>query len=289
MKHIFIINTYTVNKELTNLLDRIKISCEKLNIDYKLELNGPDYSTEDILKKYKKTKNIIIAVGGDGMINRILNSIISTENILGFIPYGTGNDLYKSIKLQFKEEINKCDIFKINDRYFINVACFGIDADVANNVIENNINWFSKKQKYNLSLITTFLKYKPKNLEIKIKNETFKDSFTTISVCNGMYYGSGYNIAPSSKLNNGLLNVYLVKELNKISMLNLIFKMKKGKHEKDKRIKKIETNELTIKSNKQIKCNIDGEILEAKKFKIELSKQIDIYYNKELIKELNNV
>lgn len=286
MKHIFIINTFTINRELNDIIDKIKKACEKLNIEYSLELNGPEYGTEDILKKYKKDKCIIMAVGGDGMINRVLNKIVNTEHILGFIPYGTGNDLYRSIKIQFKEKINKCNIIKINNKFFINVACFGIDADVANNNKIMKLKWISKKQKYNTSLISTFLKYKAKDLEVRINDKIIKDKFTTIAICNGMYYGGGYNIAPSSKLNNGLLNVYIAKKMNKFNMLNLILKMKKGQHENDSKIEKYETTKLTIISKNKISCNIDGELLEAKKFKVEMYNDIDIYYNEKLISEI---
>lgn len=283
MKHIFIINRYTV-KNIKTLKNKIKTSCKKLNINYKIEINSETTSTEDILKKYKKTNYIILAVGGDGILNRVLNKIVNTSNILGFIPYGTGNDFYRSCKIQYKELYNKCDLIKINNKYFINTACFGIDADVANNTVKSKI--LTKKQKYNLSLVKTFFKYKPKELEIKINEELIKDKFTTIAVCNGMYYGSGYNIAPSSKLNNNLINVYVAKNMNKRSMINLILKMKHGKHENEKNISKYITNKLTINSNKNIKCNIDGEELEAKKFNIEVKKQIDIYFNQKLINML---
>ena len=284
MKHIFIINTYTVDKKLNDLIEKIKNSCNKFHIDYTIEINGPKYSTEEILKKYKNTKHIILAVGGDGILNRTLNGIVETKNMLGFIPYGTGNDFYRSCKLQYKEKINKCDLFKINNKYFINTACFGIDAEVGNNTVKSKI--LSKKQKYNISLIKTFFKYKPKELEIKINDKTLKDEFTTIVLGNGMYYGSGFNISPSSKLNDKLINAYIVKDINKFSLLKLILKIKKGTHENDKNVEKLETNKLSIKCKNKINCNIDGEELESKKFNIEYVKQIDLYYNEELINEI---
>lgn len=103
-------------------------------------------------------------------------------------------------------------------------------------------------------------------------------------MCNGSYYGSSYNIGPSTNLQDGLLDVYIVKKLNKISMLNLILKMKKGKHENSKHVKYFKTNKLSIKSPKNISCNIDGEELVANTFNIEIIKKgITIYYDKKLI------
>lgn len=186
MKHVFIINSYTVkNKEI--IINKIDNYCQKSNINYVIEINNDNYSTEDIIDKYINSKNIIIAIGGDGLINRVLNKIIGTENILGIIPYGTGNDLYKSIKIELNNLYNECDIVKINNRYFINTACFGIDAEVANNKNLIKSKLIPDKQKYNIGLIYSYFKYKCRNLEIYINNEILNSSYTTVAVCNGKF------------------------------------------------------------------------------------------------------
>lgn len=283
MKHIFIINSYTI-KDNDKIINKIKDYCKNNNIDYVIEINSVNNETEVILEKYKNSKNIIYAVGGDGMINRVLNNIVNTENILSIIPYGTGNDLYKYIKEKINSEFNKIDIVKINDRYFINTACFGIDADVANNKDLIKSKLIPKKQRYNISVINSYFKYKNRKLEIKVNTEKLNGLYTTVAVCNGKYYGNGFMIAPLSEINDGLLDIYIAEDLSKIKMLNLILKLKSGKHENSKDIRKIRTNRISIKSKDKIKCNIDGEILEDKLFNIELiDKGIELYYNKELI------
>lgn len=283
MKYIFVINSFTLKDEINEVIHRIKDFCVKNNMEFEVEINNKDNSTEDIVKKYKKCGYTIVAVGGDGMINRVLNTLVGTNNTLGFIPCGTGNDFYRSVSKEMKNEIEECDVIKINDRYFINVACFGIDADVANNkgLIKSKI--IPKSQRYNVSVINSFLKYEPRHFILKINNEEIEGDFATVAVCNGGYYGSGYNISPNFKLNNGLIDVYAVEDDNKFNIMKMILSMKKGKHEKYKKVHKFQTNRLTIISNKEINSNIDGEELESKKFNIEVKGKIKIYINKELI------
>lgn len=283
MKYIFVINSYTLKDEINEVIHRIKDFCVKNNMEFEVEINNEDNSTEDIVKKYKKCGYTIVAVGGDGMINRVLNTLVGTNNTLGFIPCGTGNDFYRSVSKEMKNEIEECDVIKINDRYFINVACFGIDADVANNkgLIKSKI--IPKSQRYNVSVINSFLKYEPRHFILKINNEEIEGDFATVAVCNGGYYGSGYNISPNFKLNNGLIDVYAVEDDNKFNIMKMILSMKKGKHEKYKKVHKFQTNRLMIISNKEINSNIDGEELESKKFNIEVKGKIKIYINKELI------
>ena len=283
MKYIFVINSFTLKDEINEVIHRIKDFCVKNNMEFEVEINNEDNSTEDIVKKYKKCGYTIVAVGGDGMINRVLNALVGTNNTLGFIPCGTGNDFYRSVSKEMKNEIEECDVIKINDRYFINVACFGIDADVANNkgLIKSKI--IPKSQRYNVSVINSFLKYEPRHFILKINNEEIEGEVATVAVCNGGYYGSGYNISPKFKLNNGLIDVYAVEDDNKFNIMKMILSMKKGKHEKYKKVHKFQTNKLTIISNKEINSNIDGEELESKKFNIEVKGKIKIYINKELI------
>ena len=283
MKYIFVINSFTLKEEINEVIHRIKDFCIRKNMEFEVEINNEDNSTEDIVKKYRKCGYTIVAVGGDGMINRVLNALVGTNNTLGFIPCGTGNDFYRSALKEIKKETEECDVIKINDRYFINVACFGIDADVANNkgLIKSKI--IPKSQRYNVSVINSFLKYEPRHFVLKMNNEEIEGDFATVAVCNGGYYGSGYNISPNFKLNNGLIDVYAVEDDNKFNIMKMILSMKKGKHEKYKKVHKFQTNKLTLISNNEINSNIDGEELASKKFNIEVKGKIKIYMNKELI------
>lgn len=283
MKYIFVINSFTLRDEINEVIHRIKDFCVRKNMEFEVEINNEDNSTEDIVKKYRKCGYTIVAVGGDGMINRVLNALVGTNNTLGFIPCGTGNDFYRSALKEIKKETEECDVIKINDRYFINVACFGIDADVANNKGLIKSKMIPKSQRYNVSVINSFLKYEPRHFVLKMNNEEIEGDFATVAVCNGGYYGSGYNISPNFKLNNGLIDVYAVENDNKFNIMKMILSMKKGKHEKYKKVHKFQTNKLTLISNNEINSNIDGEELASKKFNIEVKGKIKIYMNKELI------
>ena len=287
MKYIFLLNSFSLKERIPTVLDKIREVCKKLNIDYEVEINSEIKSTEDILEDYKNSEDIIFAIGGDGIINRVLNSIVGTKNKLGYIPYGTGNDFYRSNKELLKQGLNKIDLVKINDKYFINIACFGIDADIANNenLIHSKI--IPKKERYNISLLYNFIKYRARSAKVEINEDTYLDKYTTIVVCNGRYYGGGYKIAPTSKLDDGLLDVYLVRKMPKIKMAKLILSMKNAKHENSPNVNKIQTDKLTIKSEKDISSNIDGEILTSKEFNIQIiPKGIEVYYDEKLIELL---
>lgn len=286
LRHIFIINSFGSNDN-SIIYNQIKKICTNLDINYVIEINNPYVSTEEIINKYKDTENIIFAVGGDGMINKVVNNIVGTNNILGIIPYGTGNDFQKTINETLDDGITNIDVAKINDRYFINTACFGIDADIANDeeIIHNK--YIPKSQRYNTSVIYHFLKYQPRNIEVIINDQKINKSYTTVVLANGRYYGGKYKIGTNSSLTDGLLDIYLVDSLPKLKMAKLILGMEKGLHEKSNNVTKISTDSLTVKFNDKFKCNIDGEILEDNVFKVNiLPNNIKLYNNQELVKKL---
>lgn len=287
MKYVFILNQFSLKNDTNKMIDNIEKACKKRKINYKIEVNNNDISTEDILKKYKKSKNIIMAVGGDGTINRVLNSIVGTKNILGYIPHGTGNDFYRANREVLNKGINTIDLVKINNKYFINIACFGIDAVIGNNseIIHSKI--IPKKYRYNFGLLVNFIKYKPRNFIVSINNKSYKDEYTTIVVCNARYYGGGYRVSPNSRLDDGLLEVLLVKKTTKYDMAKLIGSMKNAFHLNSPKVQLFQTKELTIKTDSKISSNIDGEELTDNTFNIKLIPNgIDVYYDQELIDDI---
>ena len=290
MKHVFLINKFSLKDDTDKVTQRVIEVAQEMGLDFRLEFNSDDWSTEDVLSKYKDSQDIIICIGGDGTINRTLNGIVGTKNILGFIPFGTGNDFYRTNKELLSEGINKVDLIKINKKYFINVACFGIDADIANeeDVIHSSI--IPKSQRYNAGIIKHFLTYKPKHLKVKVDGETYEGDYTTVALCNARYYGGGYKIGTNALVDDGLIDVYIADKLSKIKMAKLILGMKKGKHETDPAMKVLKAKKVFIESKDRIDCNIDGDRLSDKTFKVEcIPHGIDVYYNQKLIDEVLKV
>lgn len=287
MKHIFIVNQISGKGKTLKAVDRIKKVCEEENLDYEIYFTEYPKDATKIARKYRFTKNIIYSVGGDGTLNEVLNGIVGTKNLLGVIPAGSGNDFYKTLS-KIDEEYPVIDIGKVNDRYFINIISIGIDAEVANNVSLMKKRKVPTNQIYNASLIYTFFKYKYKDIELSIdEKEQKKGKCTILTICNGQVYGGGYKIAPSAKLTDGYFDVYYVEKVNKPQLPSLINMLKQGIHEKHNKVHKSQATKIKFKCDKELVCNIDGEIMTAKKFNVKIiPNAITIYNNKELIKKL---
>lgn len=266
MIYIFIINIHAGQNKGYAIAKIIQEYCISQNINYLIHNVHEKEDTKKIIDRYKECGNAVIySVGGDGTLNEVVNCIAGTNLKLNVIPAGTGNDFYKSL-VNYKNDT--MDLGKVNDKYFINVASFGIDADIANtaNILKTkNVNG---NFVYPLGIIKNYLKYKPINIEINDINKLI----TILTICNAGFYGGGFNIAPNCNLNDGFFDVYEVGKINKLKIIKLFYKLMRGIHINDKNVKSYKTDKIKIDSIVPINCNIDGEILVGNNFSVSICK-----------------
>ena len=289
MRYVFLLNRFSLKDKLDGVLNRIDKYAKSMLSDYVIEINNEKVSTEDILDKYKNEECVVFAIGGDGSVHRVVNKIQGTKNILGVVPYGTGNDFYKAERECLKPGINDVDLVKINDDYFINVACFGIDAKIGNQEAVVHSKLIPASQRYNAAIIKSFSEYKPIELKIQTPEEEIEGRFATVVVGNARYYGGGYCINPYGNPNDGLLDVLIPGDLSKLEVIKFILGTKKGKHMNYDKLKYLKTDKITIISENAISANVDVERYTAKKFDISICpNKLRVYYNDDITRMIND-
>lgn len=282
MKYIFIVNPESAKGNAMKIIGNIEKVCKQEHIEYEVCYTLAQGDATRLAQSYKDEENIIYAVGGDGTLSEVLNGVVGTKNKIGIIPAGSGNDFYRTVKELGKTEIES-DVGAINGKYFLNIACVGIDAEVANNVPLMKKKNVKVKNLYTASILYTFTHFKFKQIHFKSQEKDEKGNFTILSICNGRYYGGGYNISPKASLEDNYFDVYYINKLRLPSIINLLLKLKKGKLEQDKRTNHFKTKNITVTSEEPIRFNVDGETIENTKFEIKIiPKAIKIYHNAEL-------
>lgn len=265
---IFIVNPTSGNNLGNPASLVIRDYCHYKNINYKIFYTEKKNDAIRIADAFKNDKNVtIFSVGGDGTLNEVVNGLANSKAKLGLIPVGSGNDFYRTFK-DFKGD--KIDLGKVNNRYFINVASLGLDAEIANYANKLKDGRFSNKSAYVLGLIHEYFKYKPININIDGMD---KDS-TILTVCNAKYYGGGFKISPQAKLNDGMFDIIDVKSLNKLEIVNLVMKLIKVKHLESKEVNFYQTDKLSVNSLVALNCNIDGEIIKDTRFDFSIEKEV---------------
>ena len=220
-------------KDLKENVEIVKTSYQNHAID----------AANDFIEKYRNFKKTIIVGGGDGSLNEICNVIYKKDlenTSLGLIPMGTGNDFSKNFSyknftveslLNLKDK--KIDLIKVNDKVGINVLSLGFDTVVlekAYEYLDKNPNLGKKAYILGVFKAMKYLSYKDLSFEIfdkDNKNIKFEDKFLLAAICNGGYYGSGFNPAPSAKIDDGILNLVFAKKLPSLLLPSLIIRYKR--------------------------------------------------------------
>ncbi|AVQ20893.1 lipid kinase [Fusobacterium necrophorum subsp. funduliforme] len=273
MKRIkFIYNPISGSGNSAKILDTVIATYQKYNkiiVPFRIGETFPlEKALEDIHDNYE---HLLIA-GGDGTINRVLNLYMKKELTLpiAILPTGTANDFakYLDIPLDIAEACEKIlhskakrvDLGKVNDVYFINVFSFGLFTDVSQKTPTHLKNTFGKLAYYfnGMKEIPRFGK-----IDLKVESEdlTIQTKCFLAFVFNGQTAGN-INIAYNSKINDGLLDVILVKGENLLKLGNLAYNFLRGEHlekAEQENILYFKSKSLSLSSSQEITTDIDGE------------------------------
>lgn len=231
-----------------------------------------DFAKEDYFDKYA------IICGGDGSLNELVNVSYGKDISIGLIPTGTGNDFaknfdYKNFNLEkvLSFYTRPIDLIKINGKFCINVTSLGFDTQVLNEAykfLEKNPKL--GKKAYIKGVISSLRNIQYENLKIKMLMENgesteIQGDFLISAICNGGFYGSGFNPAPEASLSDGLVNLITAEKIPFYKLPFMILKYKKGKHRTSPHLSEYKISCGQISSDKNFLANIDGEIFTTNK------------------------
>ena len=210
--------------------------------------------------------DIVAAAGGDGTVNEVASVLAGSNTILGILPSGSGNgfamhlglgrDAIKAFEILKKENIILVDTCKVNDKFFINVSSLGFDARVA------FLTKFNKKRgfwPYFMTSLSEAKNFTTLPLTIQTDTETIHGNFAAAIVANASMYGYNFTIAPTAALDDGFLDVILLKEAPVYKYLLASYRMLNKTIHKSNLVKSFRTSSLTISTNKKDYFHVDGE------------------------------
>lgn len=217
-------------------------------------------------KEYRK----VIAAGGDGTINILVNAMIK-NNIdlpIALFPSGTANDfayyfdiphdIDNMVRVALDENYTYADVGRINDQYFINVAALGFLVDVSQKT-DPNIKSTLGVISYYLKGVSEIPNLRPIPIKITSQEYTSEDKIYFMLVMNGRSAGGFKRIAPNADVNDGLLDVMLFKEMPIRELAPLLVNVMTGQHQENKNVVFFRTKKLHIESEQAVGTDVDGE------------------------------
>ena len=246
----------------------------KWKINYKLKVTRKPREAEYIAREASKEYEVVVAIGGDGTINEVVNGVIGTNLTLAILPIGAGNDFAKALGLKkdikknleivLRGNVKKIDIGRVNNRYFINVLGIGFDAIVAQEMFARP-KFLKGMPVYFYSLAKALKKYRFVNVKIYGDNIKEEKEVLMIAAANGNFFGGGFKITPTASIQDGFLDICIVEKMSRVYLLKNINKLIKGTHEKLPEVKIFKAKKIIIESNKELPVEYDGELLKGQK------------------------
>ncbi len=267
--HIFILNPNAGFKRTESLKQLI---AEKFGSAAVIRLTERAGHATEIAKEY--AQSVIYAVGGDGTANEVMSGTVETDNTLCVIPEGSGNDFVKSLYAKIPQRQHKAkgvlnkvkdfytrhiDCGRANDKYFMNIASVGFDAEVVRNSFKFKENPLLRKFSYILSLLYTIFHYDGVYLEGEIDGVPFAQKSLLFCLANGKYYGGGIKIAPEAVIDDGKLDAYLIESVSSLRFLSILPLLALGKHTGLKEVKHLRADKVTVRG-RNLTLNLDGEL-----------------------------
>ena len=213
-----------------------------------------------------KNFDIIVAVGGDGTINEIASKVVGQQKILGIIPFGSGNGLAralniplnakKAIKVINALKIETIDAATLNDKYFFNMAGMGFDAYISAAFVGNKTRGLKGYIALGLKEIKS---YRSQTYKIAIDGVNYEKNAFILSIANSSQYGNDVHISPKSTLNDGLLEVCIVKPMAWYKLPILAYQMLRSKTHRSNWVEIISGKQISIVRAKEGAIHIDGE------------------------------
>jgi len=220
----FIINPIAGPKDNLEFWNSLKQILLDNDVSFKKKISKrPGHATKWTDKRVEKgTESIVVSMGGDGTFNEVASSLVNSGLQMAHIPRGSGNGLARMLKIPSKlKKIPdylkngvpiQIDCGKLNDLNFFCTAGFGFDALVAHHFSTSKTRGLKS---YVLYTLKSYFNYKGVDAEIELDGVKKTGRFFTLTVANANQYGNNAFIAPEADLQDGLLDVTMIRPFPK--------------------------------------------------------------------------
>jgi diacylglycerol kinase (ATP) len=228
----------------------------------------------------------VIAVGGDGTIQEVLNGLMATGRgpdgrplQLGIVPAGRGNDVARGVGISPGDPIGSLpvaagdrtqpfDVGKATDetgaaRHFGAAGGVGFDAQVAWTMAVNRKAWMRGEAGYFLATLNELRRYRNRDLRVTLRGDAgrrvVEQRSLFIAFANGPFYGGGMQICPGASTNDGWLDICIVGDLSRLEALRELPGIYKARHVNNPKVEIVTVRGLRIEGGGETRVHLDGE------------------------------
>lgn len=292
MKHLFIINPAAGSYDRTAEYRRQIEECCR-GLDYEIQVSQAPGECRRLTREAAQTGRPvrIYACGGDGTLNEVAAGAVGFPNAaVTVFPGGSGNDFvrifsepaaFSDLSRLLDGEEASFDMICCNGDLALNVCSVGLDARIGTDVARyKRLPFLHGFNAYAVSTLINLFRGISQHYVVEVAGERIDAEQTFVCVCNGRYYGGGFNPVPEADPSDGILEVLLVKKVGLFQVPGIIGKYKNGRwRELPAYIRHFSVKSLRIVCDCPNAVNLDGELRTARTVEISLAReQVRFFY-----------
>ncbi len=280
-----IVNPYAGRWKAKTAIPAIEAACRRIGLDYELVVtDGPGHGIELARGAAQAGFSPVIAAGGDGSINEVVNGLMQAagdgETVpLGIIPLGSADDFAEMVALEKPIEAacrviqaaytRAIDVGCVNGRFFDNNSAVGLEPMVS--TIQESITWLKGMPRYVFSAIRAIFSHRPWKMRIVWDDGAYEGLTTLVSVGNTPRTGGTFWMTPHAKPDDSLLDFVFAGDLGRLQLLRLLPTTFDGSHIDRPEVSWARTTRLSIDCDPSTPIQADGELFERAATHIEYS------------------
>ena len=223
----------------------------------------------------------LVVVGGDGMVHLAVQALAGSETSLGIIPAGTGNDVARYLDLPRSDpqtaadvvvgsRTRRIDLARVGAQYFVTVMAAGFDSKV--NERANAMAWPRGQMRYNIATLAELRVFEPLPYTLELDGAARKVEAMLVAVGNGPSFGGGLRITHGASIDDGWLDVVIIKTMSKLDLVRTYPKLFKGGHTRHPQYEHHRVRSVTVAAP-GILAYADGERLGALPLTVDVAPQ----------------
>ena len=288
MKHLFIINPAAGSRNRTDDYSQVihKI-CREKGLDYEVRVSTAPGECTRIAREAAETgeEHRIYACGGDGTLNEVVQGAAGHDNVaITVFSGGSGNDFVKifddpqaffDLERLVDAEEATFDLIRCNDDISLNICSVGLDARIGTDVASyKRLPLLHGFRAYVASTVINVIKGISEHYVMEIDGERIDGEQTMICVCNGRFYGGGFNPVPEADPADGLLDVLLVTKVSRLQVAGVVGKYKNGRYQElPHLVRSFKTRQVKILCDYEVPISLDGELRRAKEVTMSVAEE----------------
>jgi len=220
--------------------------------------------------------DVVVAVGGDGMLSSVAGQVAQLGGTLGLVPAGRGNDFVRMLGLPHDAELvaavlldglpTPVDLISVvrpgaEPRIVAGSAYAGLDARASE--IVDNVRWMPSKLQYPYAALYAMATYRPSRFNVVIDGKEHRFDAATVCVANSAYYGKGMKIAPEASVTDGLLDVVVIEAASRRKLIKAMPKVYDGRHVELDQVHVLRGARVELTADPPVPMGGDGEQIGA--------------------------